>query len=434
MATRAVEAGFKRPATGRRGVVEARAEPEVVSPSRAQKAVLLFLVTFLIVFPKGGIKVGGVPITWGYLGMGLVSLWLPYALLARRAAPLRTARLVAMGMLVPFLAVSWGGILAHGAMDTGFALSFVTTFFVIPPVMLIVLGMHIDRIDLDLLLRAVRMAVLLVSAYGIFLFFYKLATDSFIEIPYLTVNAGDVGELEGKSIDRGGVFKLISTYNNGNVYGISLLMLLPLYTFLEKRLSSVLTVKASLVLTLSRTVWAGLVVYEVLSRLYVRRPTWKTVAAIAGWVSLAAVGVWYALDLLDRDLGFLFDRTLGGRIDQVRYLFEASLLPARPFDVIQEMIYLSVVDYFGLVGLLTFLVGLTGPLVLHLARFLPHWETEYKRSLAVGLIVYLFVAISDGALLYIPVMAIYWFVVSLLLSNNPSFRDFVPAGRRAGTA
>src|SRR5690606_34127372 len=154
--------------------------------------------------------------------------------------------------------------------------------------------------DLDLLLRAVRMAVLLVSAYGIFLFFYKLATDSFIEIPYLTVNAGDVGELEGKSIDRGGVFKLISTYNNGNVYGISLLMLLPLYTFLEKRLSSVLTVKASLVLTLSRTVWAGLVVYEVLSRLYVRRPTWKTVAAIAGWVSLAAVGVWYALDLLDR--------------------------------------------------------------------------------------------------------------------------------------
>ena len=94
---------------------------------------------------------------------------------------------------------------------------------------------------------AYAVAVLFVSAYGIFLFFYKLGTGSFIEIPYLTVNAGDLGELEGKSIDRGGIFKLISTYNNGNVYGISILILLPLYAHLEKRLSRVLTVKASLV-------------------------------------------------------------------------------------------------------------------------------------------------------------------------------------------
>src|SRR5690606_38415621 len=112
----------------------------------------------------------------------------------------------------------------------------------LPPVILLVLGIHMDRLDLRPLLRALRAAVLLVSVYGIFLFFYKLLTGSFIEIPYLTVNAGDVGEMEGKSIDRGGIFKLISTYNNGNVYGISMLILLPLYAYLEPRLSRLLTV------------------------------------------------------------------------------------------------------------------------------------------------------------------------------------------------
>ena len=51
----------------------------------------------------------------------------------------------------------------------------------------------------------------------------------FIEIPFLTVNAGDYGTLEStKHINRGGYLKLISTYNNGNVYGVATLILLPL--------------------------------------------------------------------------------------------------------------------------------------------------------------------------------------------------------------
>jgi hypothetical protein len=35
-------------------------------------------------------------------------------------------------------------------------------------------------------------------------------------------------------------------------------------------------------------------------------------------------------------------------------------------------------------------------------------------------VTYLFVATSDGAILFIPVMAIYWFLVSLLLSPAPT--------------
>ena len=187
--------------------------------------------------------------------------------------------------------------------------------------------------------------------------------------------------------------------------------------------------KGSLVLTLSRTVWIGLLAYEVLSRLLVRRITWRTVISLALWVALAIGGVLVALSLFDRDVSFIFDRRLGGRIDQLTYLFEASILPSGIFRTIEEMLYLSLIDSFGILGLVTFLIGITGPLVLYLGGFVEGRDTVYKRSLALGLLVHLIVAISDGATLYIPVMAIYWFLVTLLLSENPTY---VNGRRRRG--
>lgn len=406
--------------------------PAVRSPRRVERLVLLFLVAFLLVFPKGGIKVGEVPITWGYLGLGLILLWLPYALLARRSVELRTVRLACLAFLLPFQLVSWSGLLANGVGGAGFTLSFITAFFVVPLAMVLVIGIHVDRLDLSLLLRAVRWSVLLVSAYGIFLFVYKLGTGSFIEIPYLTVNAGDVGTLEGKHIDRGGIFKLISTYNNGNIFGICMVMLLPLYAYLEPRLSRQLVVKGALLLTLSRTVWAGWLAYEVLHRLYVRRVTWRSLGVMAVWVGIAAAGVGFALSLLGRGAAFLVDRRLGGRIDQLRYLAEASILPSEEFDSISEMIYFSIAHNFGVLGLTCFVLALAGPLILHLGGFLPQMQSPYKKSLALGLLLYLIVALSDGAILLIPVMPIYWFVATLLLSDNPSFPR--PSLARAGSS
>ena len=81
-----------------------------------------------------------------------------------------------------------------------------------------------------------RTCVFLAAAWGIFLFFFRPLTGHFIEIPYITVNASDYGELENtKNIARGTLFKLISTYNNGNLYGVATLLLLPLYLQLEPR-------------------------------------------------------------------------------------------------------------------------------------------------------------------------------------------------------
>lgn len=385
---------------------------------------ILFLVAFLLVFPKGGVKIAEVPVTWGYLGLAAACLWLPVALWMRHSARVRTIRLLVLAALVPFQLTIWGALLVNGTNGLGFAISLFVTFFFIPGAFVLVLGVHLDRLHLGFLLRLVRYGVLAVAVYGIVLFVYKLKTGEFIEIPYLTINAGDAGGLESKYIDRGGVFKLISTYNNGNIYGVSILTLLPLYTWLERSTTRVMIVKLSLILTLSRTVWIGLVFYEVLQRAYVRRLSVRSAATLVAALALIAAGVWYALvEILGMKTSFLFDRRLGGRIGQLDALQTATLLPETRFEAILEMVYLSVLQNFGVLGLAAFVLGVSAPLLAFFARVVPFGATPFKKSLAAGLMVYLLVAVSDGAILFIPVMAFYWFVASLLLSDNPSFDD-----------
>ncbi len=387
------------------------------APTLVEKGIVLVLVIFLLVFPKGGIRAGGIPLTWGYAALGAFSVSFPLALwrgLPWKVSPLR---LLVVGSLLPFQLLLLAALLVNGYEHPGFAVSLFVTFFLVPLAQVLLLGVHLDRMDPDFLLQLVRWGVFLVAAYGIFLFAYKLATGRFIEIPLLTVNAGDLGSLEAtKNIDRGGIFKLISTYNNGNIYGISLLMLLPLYTLLERSWTRTGLVKLSLLLTLSRTVWAGLLFYELVQRLFVKRLSLRGVAVFLTSVVMLVAGVLYALDLMGFDIGFLFDPRLGGRIGQWDVVETATLLPSGSFSGILEIVYLSILDTFGALGLVTFLAAMTGPVLLWAAGAVPSGASTYKRALIGGLVIYLFMALSDGAILFIPVMAIYWFLVSLLLS------------------
>ncbi len=393
------------------------------------RAAACFLVVFLVAFPKGGIKLGGVPLTWGYLGLIPLFLAFPVAVAAGRAAPLGRARLVAAAALVPFQLVAWGSFLANGVLTVGWTVAFVVAFFFVPLAFLLGFAPWIDRLDLAWLLRLLRGALLFVAVYGIFLFAWRMGTGRWVEIPLLTVNQGDLGELDTKMIDRGQVFKLISTYNNGNLYGIALLILLPLYCWAERRGWRRGVVKLSLLLTLSRTVWVGLLVHEVLQRLYVRRPTVRSVLTLGAAVAvLAAAVLWVVTNVLGFDAAlFLLDARLGGRDYQLEGLADATFLPSQPFEMLWEIVYASVLVQFGVLGLVTFVAALAAPVALQLLGCLPQRGTEYKRALVAGLVTWLVVAVSDGGALFIPVMAFYWFVASLLLSDNPTWRG--AAGR-----
>jgi hypothetical protein len=384
-------------------------------PSRTlPRWLALALVLFLVAFPKGGVQLAGVPITWGYLLVGGLGVICAARLAAGSSGTVGRLHLLALAALLPFQLVAVATFVGLGAEGLGFTLSFLATFFFIPAICLAATGLYLSAIDVDDLLRWLRNAVRFVAVYGIFLFFFRLTQGYFLEIPFLTVNLGDFGQLEDKYIDRGGVFKLISTYNNGNLYGICLVLLLPIYQWAERSRIASGVVKFSLLLTLSRTVWAGLLVYELIYRLWLRRIGLRTVALLTASAAALAIGIWWALRLMDLDLEFLFDAGLGNRLVQFQDSF--SILPHKPFLGIAEMVYLSVLDTFGLIGLVAFAAALAAPTAMYFLRLTPGGASDYRRSLVAGLLVYLFLASSDGAILLIPVMALYWFVTALLLT------------------
>jgi len=396
--------------------------------------VLFLLVAFLLIFPKGGLKVADIPVTFGYVLLGVVA-WAAWVhnLAAGRAHRLTGRRALVIFCLVPFQLVVLASVAANGVESVGFLISVIASLAFLPFALIGLLGPQVDRLNLETLFKLLRFGVLVVALYGIFLFFYKLLSGHFLEIPYLTVNADDVGSLEDtKHIDRGGIFKLISTYNNGNIYGVCILMLLPLYELVQKSLSKRLVVKLSLVMTLSRTVWIGLLLYEIFSRAFLRRLSVRTVIGLLAALLLGAGGVSLALSLLATDTSWIFDPDLGGRAD----LFSApiTMFPEVRFDGITEIVYLSVAAEFGVIGLGAFLVAMLPPVILHLMRKVPLARSRYKRTLALSLWLYLMLALSDGALLYIPVMAFYWFIVALLLSTNSPKRKEIPPAYHPASA
>lgn len=301
----------------------------------------------------------------------------------------------------------------------GFTIAFLMSFFILPFGFYFAFSDILEDLDWQILLNYLSRSIFLIAVYGIFLFSYKHLTGKFIEIPFLTINLQDLGTLEeAKCIDRGGIFKLISTYNNGNLYGICLLMLLPLYMIIEGSFLKRSLVKLSLLLTLSRTVWFGLLFSESLRLFYMKKRSFKDWVAIPIAMGIEGGAIYLLNRLLENTNAFLIDSTMGGRDAQFATFQEFSFLPAKPFNGIAEIIYLGILDQLGLIGLLSFLVAILTPILLVIIQKL---HSKIHQAILSGLITYLFLSISDGAILYIPTMAIFFFLSSL--SQKSTFAD-----------
>jgi hypothetical protein len=392
-----------------------------------------FLVVFLVLFPKGGLKLGPVPITWGYLY--LAGSILPLSIVRLLAFPLRWPKrvLLALAMLAPMqLLFVYAGVF-YGVWDAPFAFGTFIALFVLPWTFLLVYAPFLRLIDGDRLSRYLRWSMLLAAMWGIFLFFLHPLTGHFIEIPFLTVNSADVGGLEtSKHIARGMFLKLISTYNNGNLYGVATLILLPLYRELEPVRWRRAIMIVALLLTLSRTVWAGLVLLEafpVMVALARQTSTFPVLYLRSAARRLAVLGLTLALvfftlvftALAPNALAFLFDPTAGGRTGELSAINSAgmTLLPNTALRGFQEILYGSAAKDFGWTGLFAFTLLMVSPVIL-LGVMPDALRSPRRRAALQGLVLYIVLAASDGGLDYIPVMAFYWFVYMVYLFGWPA--------------
>ncbi len=396
-------------------------------------ALLTALLTlFLVLFPKGGVKFANVPLTWGYFLLGITFPVL--AIVRLLAFPLRAGRgaLLAVASLVPFQIIFLYSVEQNGVVGFGEALSTIASFVILPLVFLLIYPAFLHLLDGVRFDRLFRFCIFSAAAFGIFLFFLYPLTGHLFEIPYLTVNADDYGLIEStKHINRGAYLKLISTYNNGNVYGVATLILLPLYDTLEPRLWRRNLVKLALILSLSRTVWFGLIAEQLLSLFSLSVGAARTFPRVVlgsavkrGAVILLTVGgVLIGLTFISRDVSFLFDSQLGGRAGTVRAAVDhLTWLPAIPVQLFGEVVYATALTTYGIAGLLSILLIFTLPIVLVVLdqRSL---QSPLRRAALKGMLLYMILMCIDGAINFIPVMAFYWFVYMIFLHGWPGDRQ-----------
>lgn len=118
------------------------------------KKILFLLALFLLVFPKGGFKIGPIPITWGYSLIGIACIMV----CSLGSWSISLSRLSALFCLIPFQAIVFSSMIWHGieAGSTGWAISFFISFFFFPYVFLLLFSEKIEKMDLDYFLNLVK--------------------------------------------------------------------------------------------------------------------------------------------------------------------------------------------------------------------------------------------------------------------------------------
>jgi hypothetical protein len=376
------------------------------------RIVLVLAIIFNIALPKGGFDVVGIPITWGYIILFVIIFFtLLKGLLLTKIGTYRfQAYLLSLPFTICF--ISYLFYVEKFSLGGGFLISCIISFVFFPMIFLLFFEEWIKKIikDFDFFHKILLRTILFISVFGIILFFYKIITGVAFEIPYLTVNIKDYGLLNSKHNNRGGgIFKLISTYSNGNIFGVCMLFLLP---FTKNHKWHKTFLKLAMILTLSRTVWAGLIIYEIISY----RKHFVKMALTGSGVAIALVFV--LVFVLGKDMSYLLDPTLGGRLNgsffQKIHLFFYDL----DFKGIAEMTYKGILEQMGIVGFILFIIHFFSSLIVNQFYKLSQYQNEYQKQLKVGILTYLIVAFVDGAYVLIPVSLFLWFFNSLILTKQ----------------
>ena len=376
------------------------------------------LLIFLnVAVPKGGIKSSGLPLTWGYVALAIAAITsIPLAIasfrLTRKSA-IAGLNYVTVGVLI---LSKWYNAGQVGPQD----IVWMVDLFAIPFSILIVLMAQIDKIPDSYITISIVRCIRLTVIWGLFNFALYALTKNYIEIPYVTINAADAGQIFEKYNSRGELMKLVSTYNNGNIYGDCMVILGPLYlTFEASRFMKSLFI-AAVVFTLSRTAWLGLslilVTMFALGLIHYRR-IWLGAIGVAMAI-LMVFGVLPSMGWTPIDI---FDQSLNGRLESLSDIVVSFW--GSDHIVINELTYLGIFNSFGIVGSIIVIWAIIFPIVTNIGA-VPRMS-KLQRSAMAGIGSYVVIATIDGALQFIPVIALFSFVSAL--SIRPQNLPATPA-------
>ena len=383
-------------------------------------ALATMTVLALFAFPKAGIYVGEIPITFGYLLLGVTGTLQSVRLAIRGCRQIRFDY-VLLGILFFLLAaVEATSFSAYGAHSAGSLMSITASTIAVPILAMLSAHLFVEVLGMQRFLQLLRVSLAIVFVFGVVSFAAYNATGNVIGIPYLTTTGSDIYEVAERCNLRGSLIKMFSTYNNGNILGINLLIWGPLA--IAGTRFSVMQFRSICILTLSRSVWIGLATYELIHSI-VRRNARKTLYAGAFVMVLFALYVgasWF----MGRDpTAFLLDRNLGGRVAS----FERNLhgIHTQKVGWGNESLYAAAYLAFGWVG-----AGLIAAIwAVPIIRGGRSW-TEIQCRIAMA--VYMFVASAEAAFNLIPTQASYWIMAGIALGAGRSTAELSVRGQGRG--
>ncbi len=238
----------------------------------------------------------------------------------------------------------------------------------------------------DDILKIVAISFFIVSAYAMLQQVFGIGA---VQVPGLTVNYTDYadnGPLWYTQKNNGVTSsdqKIISTYQNGNVFGSSLVLMFPLvFCYLFKRynriaIMSVVLFSITGALTLSRTCWLGIaIVFSLASLWFAKRARTKLLLCVSA-IILSFLGI-FILSVCFPTVSERITATdasaitrAGGRIEPLTRLIGSTVntgfLPLSlllgPFGLIEqdgfayEMTPFAILNFSGIIGLMIWLLS-----------------------------------------------------------------------------
>lgn len=402
---------------------------------------LLLMVTVFIniTFPKAGIKLGGIPLTVGNVFLLLTIMsWFIYVLWKRCFVFSKAEAFVIISCvfwLIRFLLVMAGG--REGLSDwVGFLVP-----LVVYPFTFIVFNFFItDMKQIDFILRMLLVGTIIVFAFGFLQAAFGIERFS---IPGLTVNYTDYisstnwyaekynGVQEGVTYS-----KTVSTYQNGNLLGVNVLLFCPMiYESIKNKVARhlyMLVFVAFCILTGSKTCWVGIVLYLLIKGVVVLNRKWaesRKVQFACLIIAIIPVIAVIFLNLFPQIVERFQDsftlkniNDLSGRSESMNRLInfftvKTEWLLVGPYGLTNywgssyEMAYFCILMLGGLTGLTAFL----GPIIYILIRYFIKniKESKVLKGITHGVVVYLIVAFVEGALWLPPTAVNLWLVLAM---------------------
>ncbi|WP_418791066.1 O-antigen ligase family protein [Phosphitispora sp. TUW77] len=187
------------------------------------------VVAFTLVFPKAGNTVNGIPLTVANMFLGILILWVISRRIRLKTPIADRVYLLytCLILLVPWV-FSAGNIIAYVKIVMPLFVSLTVYYWVKPITQALVSG----RRRLDILVRVMAVSVIIIAIYG---FIQKLFGHYDTIIPGLTMSFSDSvipdifyqkKNLVGVPGFSENVHKVTSTYQNGNLFGTILVMLM----------------------------------------------------------------------------------------------------------------------------------------------------------------------------------------------------------------